>query len=81
MGDNLFRACIGKEFTCNVGDLGSIPGVGSSPGEGNGIPTSAFWPGEFQGQRSQAGYNPRDPKELDPTERLSLHAHFHISHY
>jgi len=25
MGDNLFRACTGKEFTCNVGDLGSIP--------------------------------------------------------
>ena len=26
----------GKESTCNVGDLGSIPGLGSSPGEGNG---------------------------------------------
>ena len=25
----------GKESTCNVGDLGSIPGLGSSPGEGN----------------------------------------------
>ena len=25
----------GKEFTCNVGDLGSIPGLGRSPGEGN----------------------------------------------
>ena len=22
---------------CNVGDLGSIPGLGRSPGEGNGI--------------------------------------------
>ena len=28
----------GKEFTCNVGDLGSIPGLGRSPGEGNGYP-------------------------------------------
>ena len=26
----------GKESTCNEGDLGSIPGLGRSPGEGNG---------------------------------------------
>ena len=26
----------GKELTCNVGDPGSIPGLGRSPGEGNG---------------------------------------------
>ena len=24
----------GKEFTCNTGDLGSIPELGRSPGEG-----------------------------------------------
>ena len=28
----------GKESTCNVGDLGAIPGLGRSPGEGNGYP-------------------------------------------
>ena len=28
----------GKESTCNVEDLGSIPGLGRSPGEGNGNP-------------------------------------------
>ena len=28
----------GKESTCNVGDLGSIPGLGRSPEEGNGYP-------------------------------------------
>ena len=28
----------GKESTCNVGDLGSIPGLRRSPGEGNGSP-------------------------------------------
>ena len=28
----------GKEATCHVGDLGSIPGSGRSPGEGNGYP-------------------------------------------
>ena len=25
----------GKESTCNAGDLGSIPGLGRAPGEGN----------------------------------------------
>ena len=29
---------IGKESSCNAGDLGSIPGLGRSPGEGNGNP-------------------------------------------
>ena len=28
----------GKESTCNVGDLGSIPGLGKFPGEGKGYP-------------------------------------------
>ena len=28
----------GKESTCNVEDLGLIPGLGRSPGEGNGYP-------------------------------------------
>ena len=29
---------IGKESACNVGDLGSIPGLGQSPGKGKGYP-------------------------------------------
>ena len=28
----------GKESACNAGDLGSIPGLGKSPGEGKGYP-------------------------------------------
>ena len=28
----------GKESACSTGDLGSIPGSGISPGEGNGFP-------------------------------------------
>ena len=28
----------GKEFACNVGDLGSVPGLGRSPGEGKVYP-------------------------------------------
>ena len=29
---------VGKESACNAGDLGSIPGLGRSPGEGNSYP-------------------------------------------
>ena len=31
-------ASAGKESTCNAEDLGSIPGLGRSPGEGNSYP-------------------------------------------
>ena len=31
----------GKESTCNVGDLGLIPVLGRSPGEGNGFPVGS----------------------------------------
>ena len=29
---------VGKECACNAGDPGSMPGLGRSPGEGNGNP-------------------------------------------
>ena len=32
----------GKESACNAEDLGSIPGSGRFPGEGNGNPGIAF---------------------------------------
>ena len=32
------RSSVGKASACNAGDLGLIPGSGSSPGEGNGNP-------------------------------------------
>ena len=33
----------GKESTCNVGDLGSIPGLAKSAGEGIGYPLQYYW--------------------------------------
>ena len=33
-----FLGSAGKESACNAGDLGSIPGLGRSPGEGKGYP-------------------------------------------
>ena len=61
----------GKESASNAGDLGSIPRVGRSPGEGNGNPTPVFLPGESHGQRLVA-YSPWGPKESDKTVQLML---------
>ena len=30
------HSSVGKASACSVGDMGSVPGSGSSPGEGNG---------------------------------------------
>ena len=57
----------GKESACNAGDLGLIPGLGRSLGEGK-VPTPVFWPGEFHGP-----YSPWGCKESDTTEQLSHH--------
>ena len=62
----------GKESACSVGDLGSIPGSGRSPGEGKQLLTLVFLPGESHGQRSLVGYSPWGCKESDTTERLTL---------
>ena len=62
-----------KESARNAGDLGLIPGLGRSPGEGNGQPTPVLSPGEFHGQRSLVGYSPQGHKESDTTEQLHFH--------
>ena len=49
-------------------DVGLIPGLGTSPGVGNGKPTSVFLPGKFHEQRSLVGYSPWGHKELDMTQ-------------
>ena len=52
----------------DIGDMGSIPGSGRSPGDGHWQPTPVFLPGESHGQRSLAGYSPQGPEESDTTE-------------
>ena len=43
----------GKESACNAGDLGSIPGLGRSPGEGIGCPLVFLgFPGGSAGKES-----------------------------
>ena len=58
----------GKEYACNVGDPGSIPGSGRPAWRREWQPTMVFLPGEFHGQRSLEGYSPRGHKESDTTE-------------
>ena len=53
--------------------MGSIPGLGRSPGGGNGNPLQYSQPGKSHGQRSLMGYSPKHHKELAMTEHT---AHF-----
>ena len=64
-----------KESACNAVDLGSIPGSGRSPGEGNDNPSSVLLLGKSHGQRSLVGYSPWGRKESDMTEQLHKHTH------
>ena len=61
----------GKESAYNVGDLGSIPGRGRSPGGGHGNPLQYFCLENPHGERCLVGYSPSGCKELDTTERGS----------
>ena len=61
----------GKEFACDAGDLGLIPGLGRSPGGRHGNPLQYSCLENPHGQRSLAGYSPCGLKELDTTEWLS----------
>ena len=60
----------GKESACNARDLDLIPGLGRSPGGGNGNPLQYSCLENPHVQRSLAGYSPWGRKELDMTERL-----------
>ena len=57
----------GTESACNAGDLGLIPGLGKSPGEGKGYPFQYFGLENSMGCVVHGGH-----KELDTTEWLSL---------
>ena len=52
------HSSVSKESTCNVRDLGSIAGLGRSPGEGNDNPLQYSFLDNPHGQRNFAGYSP-----------------------
>ena len=54
-----------------VRSLGSLPGLGRSPGGGHGNPLQYSCLENLHGQRSLAGYSPWDRRESDTTEWLS----------
>ena len=61
---------VGKESTCNAGNLGSIPGLGRSPGGGHGNPLQHSCLENPHRQRSLVGYSPWGLKESDITEAI-----------
>ena len=63
-----------KESACDVGDLGSIPGMGRSPGDRNGYPLQYSRLEDPHGQRTLEGSSPWGCKESDTAEQLSLYA-------
>ena len=60
-----------KESACNAGDLGSIPGLGRSPGGGHGNSLQYPCLENPHGQRSLAGYSPWGCKQSGTTDWLS----------
>ena len=54
----------GKESVCNVGDLGSVPGLGRSPEERKGYPL------QYSGLENSMGY--MGSQRVDITKQLSL---------
>ena len=56
-----------KKSVSNAGDLGSIPGLGRSPGEGKGYPL------QYSGLENSMDSIVHGVTELDATEWLSLH--------
>ena len=63
----------GKESACNTGNLGSIPGLGSTPGEANGNPLHYSC---LENPHGQVDYSPWGHKELDKTEQLGTYIKF-----
>ena len=59
-------ASAGKESTCNEGDMGSIPGLGRSPGEGN------SYPFQYSVLENFMDCIVHGIAESDTTERLSI---------
>ena len=63
-----------KESACNMGDLGSIPGLGRSPGEGKGYPV------QYSGLENSMDCRVHGVAELDTTEQLSFIHSFIYTH-
>ena len=79
---------VGNESACKAGDLGSVPELGRSPGEGNHYPLQysglekSMDGGAWQGSQRVGPRGPCSPKESDMTEQLHFHFQcvcFHVT--
>ena len=70
--NNTDKMFFGKESTCNAGELGSIPGLGRSPGGRHDNPLQYSCLENPPGQRSLVGYHSWGHKKQDMTERLTF---------
>ena len=68
----------GKASVYNAGDLGSIPGSGRFPGEGNGTPLQYSC---LENPKDGGAWCPWGPKELDMAEQLHFHFHAGVEKY
>ena len=66
----IFKSCVSA---CNVEDRSLIPGSGRSPGEGTGNPLQYSC---LENSMDRVSYSPRDRKELDTTEQLTVSVQF-----
>ena len=64
----------GKESVCNAGDLGLIPGLGRSPGDGNGCPLQYSGLGNSMDCIAHGV-----TKSRSQLSGFHFHFHFHIS--
>ena len=64
----IFASLVAKEFACNVGDLGSIPGLGRFPGEWNSYPL------QYSGLENSMDYSPWGQKSW--TQLSNFHFSF-----
>ena len=65
----------GKESACNAGDARSIPGLGRSPGEGNGNPLQYSCLEHSMDRGAWWATVHGVAKSWDDTEQLSMHAY------
>ena len=62
-----------KNFACNAGDLGSVPGLGGSPGEGIGYPLQYSCLGDPMDRRAWQATVHEVAKQSGSTEQPSMH--------
>ena len=70
---SLVAQLIKNPSACNVGALGSIPGLGRSPGEWKGYPL------QYSGLENCMDFTVHGVAESDTIEQLSLHRSYNLT--